>query len=50
VKDPWGNTKVGLSATGKINRADFGMSWDKMPGAVGKEIEVAIDLEAAKRK
>lgn len=50
VKDPWGNTKVGLSATGKINRADFGMSWDKMPGAVGKEIEIAVDLEAAKRK
>ncbi|HET6923976.1 MAG TPA: YceI family protein, partial [Anaeromyxobacteraceae bacterium] len=24
IKDPWGNVKRGLSATGKINRKDFG--------------------------
>jgi hypothetical protein len=24
-KDPWGNTRIGLSATTKINRKDFGL-------------------------
>src|SRR5260370_4139339 len=27
-KDPWGNTRIGLSATTKINRKDFGLTWD----------------------
>ncbi len=28
AKDPWGNTRVGLSATTKINRRDFGLTWN----------------------
>ncbi len=27
-KDPWGNTRIGLSATAKINRKDFDLSWN----------------------
>ena len=27
VKDPWGNTKAGFKATGKINRKDFGLKY-----------------------
>ena len=27
-KDPWGNTRIGLSATTKINRKDFGLGWN----------------------
>ncbi len=27
-KDPWGNTRIGLSATTKINRKDFGLTWN----------------------
>ncbi len=27
-KDPWGNTRVGLSAVAKINRKDFGLTWN----------------------
>ena len=27
-KDPWGNTRIGLSATAKINRKDFGLVWN----------------------
>ena len=27
-KDPWGNQKAGYTVTGKINRADFGLSWN----------------------
>src|SRR6202795_3672626 len=28
TKDPWGNTRVGLSATTKISRKDFGLTWN----------------------
>ncbi len=27
TKDPWGNTRIGFSLTGKINRKDFGVSF-----------------------
>lgn len=26
-RDPWGNTRIGASAKGKINRKDFGLLW-----------------------
>ena len=28
LKDPWGNTKIGVSIAGKINRRDFGLTWN----------------------
>ena len=28
MKDPWGNTKIGLSLNGKINRAAYGLTWN----------------------
>src|SRR5438874_12879592 len=27
-KDPWGNTRIGLSATTRISRKDFGLTWN----------------------
>ena len=27
IKDPWGNTRAGLTITGKINRKQFGLTW-----------------------
>jgi polyisoprenoid-binding protein YceI len=27
-KDPWGNTRVGLSATARISRKNFGLTWN----------------------
>jgi len=49
VKDPWGNIKSGASATTKINRQDFGVSWSKtLDGGglvVGNEVTVTIDIE-----
>ncbi|MGB6742020.1 MAG: YceI family protein [Terracidiphilus sp.] len=46
-KDPWGNTKIGLSATAKINRKDFGLSWNSAleTGGVLVGEDVAITLE-----
>jgi len=43
IKDPWGNQRIGASATTKINRNDFGVSG--AAGAVGDEITITIDVE-----
>jgi polyisoprenoid-binding protein YceI len=51
VKSPFsGKTCIGFSATGKINREDYGMKLEvPMEGGglvVGREVEIALDLEA----
>jgi polyisoprenoid-binding protein YceI len=43
IKDPWGNQRIGASATTKITRQDFGVSG--APGVVGDEITITIDVE-----
>ena len=51
-KDPWGNTRIGLEATTKINRKDFGLTWNaalETGGVlVGEEITVTLDLQFVK--
>ena len=53
VKDPRGNAKSGASATTKINRQDFGVSWSKtLDGGglvVSDEVWVTIELELKKK-
>jgi len=46
-KDPWGNTRIGLSATAKINRKDFGLSWNAAleTGGVLVSEDVTLTLE-----
>jgi polyisoprenoid-binding protein YceI len=43
VKDPWGNQRIGVSATSKITRQDFGITYG--PGMIGDEISITIDAE-----
>jgi polyisoprenoid-binding protein YceI len=43
IKDPWGNQRIGASASTKINRKDFGVNG--AAGAVGDEINITIDTE-----
>jgi polyisoprenoid-binding protein YceI len=47
---PWGEQKMGFSATTKINRKDFGLNWNmalEMGGMmVGDDIKISIDGEA----
>jgi polyisoprenoid-binding protein YceI len=47
AKDPWGQTKIGLSATAKINRKDFGLSWNAALETGGFLVgdDVTINLE-----
>jgi polyisoprenoid-binding protein YceI len=51
-KDPWGNTKVGVEATTKINRKDFGLGWNaalETGGVlVGEEVAITLDVEFTK--
>ena len=39
VKDPWGNTKAGFTINGKINRKDFGLTWNAVTEAGGVMVE-----------
>jgi polyisoprenoid-binding protein YceI len=52
-KDPWGNTRAGLTATGKIDRTEFGMTFNtalETGGVmVGNEVKIEIDLEAVNK-
>jgi len=54
IKDPWGNTRAGATATTTISRKDFGLTWNKMIEAggavVGDAVAVEIDVEAVKKK
>ena len=51
-KDPWGNTRIGLSAAAKINRKDFGLGWNaalETGGVlVGEEIAISLDIQFIK--
>ena len=53
-KDPWGNLRIGATAAAKINRKDFGLTWNQALETggvmVGDEVSITIDLEAVKRK
>jgi polyisoprenoid-binding protein YceI len=48
AKDPWGNTRVAVSATAKINRKDFGLTWNTAleTGGILVGDEVTLTLEA----
>ncbi len=50
TKDPWGNTRAGFTATGKVNRKDFGIVWNKTLDAgglmLGEEVSVSLDIES----
>lgn len=53
-KDPWGNIKRGGVATTKLNRKDFGLTYNaalETGGvAVGEEVSITLDLELNKKK
>jgi polyisoprenoid-binding protein YceI len=52
AKDPWGNTRIGLSASTKINRKDFGLMWNaalETGGVlVGDEVTITLDVQFVK--
>jgi polyisoprenoid-binding protein YceI len=52
AKDPWGNLRIGLSATAKINRKDFGLTWNTALESggvlVGEEVTITLDVQFIK--
>ena len=52
VKDPWGGTRTGFSAKARLNRKDFGLTWNLALEAggfvVGDKLEISIEIEAVK--
>jgi polyisoprenoid-binding protein YceI len=53
VKDPWGNQRIAINATTKINRQDFGVKWnatmDNGGVVVGDEVAITIDAESVQK-
>ena len=51
-KDPWGNQRIGLSGSAKINRKDFGFVWNaplELGGVlVGDEVTITLDVQFIK--
>jgi polyisoprenoid-binding protein YceI len=52
--DPWGNERLGFSATGKVDRKDFGLVWNQLLEtggvAVGDTIKIVINTELMRPK
>ena len=51
-KDPWGNLRTGASATTKIKRSEFGLTWNAALEAggllVGDELKIELELSLIK--
>jgi polyisoprenoid-binding protein YceI len=51
-KDPWGNTRLAVSGTTKINRKDYGLTWNAALETggilVGEEITITLEVEFVK--
>jgi len=50
MKDPWGNLRAGATATGTVNRKDWGLNWNQVLELgvllVGEEVRFNLDVEA----
>jgi polyisoprenoid-binding protein YceI len=52
AKDPWGNARIAVSATTKISRKDFGLTWNATLETggilVGDEVTITLDVQFVK--
>lgn len=52
AKDPWGNIKTGFSISGKLNRKDFGLTWNAALESggvlVNDEVKLLAEVQFAK--
>ncbi|MBA2611920.1 MAG: YceI family protein [Bacteroidetes bacterium] len=53
AKDPYGNIKSGFTVEGKINRKDFGLTWNAATEAggvlVGEELKIHAEIQLVKQ-
>jgi polyisoprenoid-binding protein YceI len=49
IKDPWGLERTAVSGTSKLNRQDFGMTWNKTldsgGAVVSDNVDITLDVE-----
>ncbi|MCC6219882.1 MAG: polyisoprenoid-binding protein [Deltaproteobacteria bacterium] len=54
AKDPWGNERAAFSASTKINRHDFGITWNKVLETgglvVGDDVKISIEVEGIRKQ
>jgi polyisoprenoid-binding protein YceI len=54
IKDPYGGSRVGLEAATKIDRRDFGLTWNKTLDAggvvVGNDVKIGLEVELTQPK
>lgn len=52
VKDPWGNTRVGVTAKTRVNRTEFGLTFNAAMETggvmVGEDVSITLELEFVK--
>lgn len=53
-EDPWGQQRVGFSATTTIDRRDFGLTWNQALEAggvlVGNDVSISIEVQATEEE
>ncbi|MCI0182175.1 MAG: YceI family protein [Acidibacillus sp.] len=53
ANDPWGNERIGVTATGDLNRKDFGLNYHAVLETggvlVGESVKLSIDMEFIKQ-
>ncbi len=54
TRDPWGNERIGVSATTDVNREEFGLTWNQALETggwlVGKAIRIDLSVEAIRKQ
>ena len=52
AKDPWGNLRLGLEATTRVNRKDFGLTYNTVLETggvlVGDDVQITLDVQFIK--
>ena len=50
IKDPWGNQRLALNVSGKLNRKEFGLGWNQVLEAggvaVSEEVKLSVEVQA----
>ncbi len=53
TRDPWGYVRIGASATAKIDRKDFGLTWNSALETggvlVGDQVKISIEMEGVRQ-
>jgi polyisoprenoid-binding protein YceI len=54
ARDPWGGERAGYTATTRIKRSDFGLTWNQLLETggltVSDEVKITLDVELVKKE